>query len=217
VIATNHIVPQGMYGYNPSLTAPDGTTSLTGDPAKATQLMQTYAAANCGGKFSNCPPVTLYDANDPTLVTADQAAVQMWQTAFPGYPIHTQFIDFNTLISLIYSTNEPQIFGIGWSADYADPQDFLSLQFGSGSINNVGNVNVPAANTLMAEADVNLNSTSRASEYNQAEQLLVNDVAWIPFNQQKTFYNLAPYVHNFAYNSLGEVPLATWQQIYLTQ
>ena len=150
MIATNHIVPLGMYGYDPGLTAPDGTTTLTGDVTKATQLMQTYAAANCGGQMSKCTPVTLYDANDPTLVTADQAAVQMWQTAFPGYPIHTQFIDFNTLISLIYSTNEPQIFGIGWSADYADPQDFLSLQFGSGSINNVGNVNVPAANTLMA-------------------------------------------------------------------
>jgi oligopeptide transport system substrate-binding protein len=206
-----------MYGYNPSLTAPDGTTTLTGDVAKATALMPTYANANCGGKFSNCPLVTLYDSNDPSIVTADQAAVQMWQTAFPGYPIKTQFTDFNTLISLIYSANAPQIFGIGCSADYPDPQDFLSLQFGSGSINNVGNVNVPAANALMTEADVNLNPTSRASEYNQAEQLLVNNVAWIPLNQQTTYYNLAPYVHNFAYNSLGEVPLATWQQIYLTQ
>ena len=78
----------------------------------------------------------------------------MWQQAFPGYPIKTQFVDFNTLLSLIYSPNAPQIFGIGWVADYPDPQDWLSLQFGNGAINNTGSVNVPAANALMAQADV---------------------------------------------------------------
>jgi len=41
--------------------------------------------------------------------------------------------------------------------------------------------------------------------------------AWIPTYQFKTFYNLPNYVHNFAYNSLAEIPLATWQSIYLTQ
>jgi oligopeptide transport system substrate-binding protein len=217
VIATNHIVPEGMYGFDASLTAPDGTTTLTGNVAKATQLMQTYAAANCAGQLSKCPPVTLFDSNEPSVVTADQAAVQMWQTAFPGYPIKTSFIDFNTLISLIYSSNAPQIWGIGWTADYPDPQDWLSLQFAPNSINNVGSVSVPAANTLMAQADVDLNPTTRAQSYNQAEQLLVNQGAWIPLNQQKTFFNLVPSMHNFAFNSLGVVPLASWQKIYLTQ
>jgi oligopeptide transport system substrate-binding protein len=217
VLATNHIVPNGMYGYDASLTAPDGTTTLSGDTAKATQLMQTYAAAHCGGQLSKCPTVTLFDSNEPYIVTADQAAVQMWQNAFPGYPIKTSFIDFNTLISLILSSNAPQIWGIGWTADYPDPQDWLSLQFAPYSINNTGNVSVPAANTLMAQADVDLNPTTRAQLYNQAEQLLVNQVAWIPLQQQKTFYNLLPSVHGFAFNSLGVVPLATWQKIYLTQ
>ena len=31
VIATNHIVPKGMPGYNPNLTAPDGVTGTSGD------------------------------------------------------------------------------------------------------------------------------------------------------------------------------------------
>ena len=217
VTATNHIVPQGMYGYDPNLSAPDGTTTLTGDMTKATALMQLYANANCGGKFSNCPQVTLVDSNEPQTVTADQAAVAMWQAAFPGYPIRTSFIDFNTELSQIYSANAPQIFGIGWSADYADPQDWLTLQFSPTSINNTGSVNVPAANTLMAQADVDLTPSSRAQLYNQAEQLLVDQGAWIPLNQQKTFYNLPTFVHSFVYNSLGEVPMSSWQQIYLTQ
>jgi len=218
-IATNHIVPQGMPGYFPGLVGPDGTASLTGNVPKATALMQSYANDKCGGQISKCTPVTLFDSNDPAIVTFDQAAVQMWQTAFPGYPIKTSFIDFNTLISLIYSPNVPQIFGIGWITDYLDPQDWLSLQFGTGAINNTGFVNVPAANTLMTQADQNLDPTTRFQQYNQAEQLLVTNVAWIPTQQGKDSYNVQPYVHNFIINSLGTIPLtgpSSWETMYLT-
>src|SRR5579885_2452750 len=216
-VPTYHIVPQGMYGYDPNLVGPDGTTSVSGNVTAAKAAMAKYVAEACGGKITTCTPVTLYDTNDPVKQTEDQAVVAMWQNAFPGYPINTQFLDFNSLLTLIYSANAPQIFGIGWSADYPDPQDWLSLQFAPGSINNTGNVNVPAANTLMAQADTNLDPTSRAQEYNQAEQLLVTDVAWISMYQEKTRYNLPTYVHNFAFDSLATIPLATWQSIYLTQ
>src|SRR5579883_218101 len=216
VVATNHIVPQGMYGYNPNLVGPDGTPSLTGDTAAAQAAMQKYVNEACGGKIASCTPVTLYDTNDPTLETADQAVVTMWQNAFPGYPIKTQFVDFNSLLQLIYSANEPQIFGIGWSADYPDPQDWLSLQFEPGSLNNTGSVNVPQATTLMQQADTNLDPASRAQQYNQAEQLLVTAVAWIPLSQGKTYYNLPTYVQNFKFSSLGVITLQSWSQIYLT-
>src|SRR6266851_2057926 len=39
-VPTNHIVPQGMPGYNPNLTGPDGTKSTSGNPAKARALFQ---------------------------------------------------------------------------------------------------------------------------------------------------------------------------------
>ena len=106
--------------------------------------------------------MTLLDASEPSVETYDQAALQMWQQAFPGYPIKDQFEDFNTLLTQIYSVNAPQIFGIAWSADYPDPQDWLSLQFAPTSINNTGAVNVPAANTLMAQADRDLDERTLA-------------------------------------------------------
>src|SRR5207302_5845724 len=40
VIATNHIVPKGMPGYNANLTGPDGVTGTSGDPTKAKALLQ---------------------------------------------------------------------------------------------------------------------------------------------------------------------------------
>ena len=215
-VASNHIVPQGMYGFDSTLTGPDGTSNLTGNVAKATALMQAYANDKCSGQFSKCPQVTVLNDNTPTAETLTQAMVVMWQTAFPQYPIKAQFIDFNTMIQQIYSSTPPQFFAIGWSADYPDPQDWLSLQFSAVSINNVGFVNVPQANTLMAQADTDLNPTTRAQEYNQAEQLLVNAGAWIPLYQQATEYNVPTYVHNLEFNSLGSIPLSSWQQIYMT-
>jgi oligopeptide transport system substrate-binding protein len=167
--------------------------------------------------MSKCPAVALYHANDPAIVTADQAAVQMWQTAFPGYPITTQFFP-DTLLSQIYSPNAPQIFTTGWSADYPDPQDWLSLQFGTGAFNNTGSVNVSAANALMTEADQDL-ETDRMSLYNQAEQLLVTNVAWIPLSQGKTFYNVPSYVRNLQLDPYGLIPLTgpdSWETIELT-
>ena len=218
VIPSNHIVPQGMPGYDTNLVGPDGTASTSGNVTLATQLMQSYANDKCGGKIANCTPVTLVDSNDPSIVTYDQAAVQMWQTAFPGLVIHTSFIDFNTEISLIYGPNVPQIYGIAWIADYPDPQDWLSLQFAPTAINNAGFVNVPAANTLMAQADQDLGS-DRMSLYNQAEQDLVTQGAWITEDQQKLFWNLPTYVHNFTLTSQGLLPLSgsdSWQTLYLS-
>jgi oligopeptide transport system substrate-binding protein len=231
VIPSNHIVPQGMPGYNPTLTGPDGTTSTSGNVAMATKLMDQYATKSCKGykagsdQFQTCTPVTLFDSNDPSIVTNDQAAVAMWQAAFPGYPIKTSFTDFNTLISQIYGPNVPQIYGIAWIADYPDPQDWLSLQFAPTAINNAGFVNDPTANALMAKADVDLGS-DRMSLYNQAEQSLVDQGAWITQSQQKLFWNLPTYVHNFTLTSQGLLPLggdggtsgsgASWETIFLS-
>ncbi len=225
VIPSNHIVPQGMPGYDPTLVGPDGTNSTSGNVTKATQLMQSYANDECGGKIANCTPVTLVDSNDPSIVTYDQAAVQMWQQAFPGLQIKTSFTDFNTLISLIYGPNVPQIYGIAWIADYPDPQDWLSLQFAPTAINNAGFVTDPTANALMAKADTDLGS-DRMSLYNQAEQSLVTNGAWITEDQQKLFWNLPTYVHNFTLTSQGLLPLGgaggtagsgpSWETLFLS-
>jgi oligopeptide transport system substrate-binding protein len=231
VIPSNHIVPQGMPGYDNGLVGPDGTASTSGNVADATKLMDTYATTNCPGykagsdQFNTCTPVKLVDSNDPQVVTADQAAVAMWQAAFPGLKITTQFTDFNTLISLIYGPNVPQIYGIAWIADYPDPQDWLSLQFAPTAINNAGFVVDPTANALMAKADQDLGS-DRMSLYNQAEQSLVTQVAWITLSQQKLFWNIPTYVHNFTLTSQGLLPLGgaggtagtgpSWETIFLS-
>ncbi len=56
----------------------------------------------------------------------------------------------------------------------------------------------------MAQADADLGS-DRMSLYNQAEQYLQTQVAWITEYQWKNFYNVPSYVHNFALDAQGRL------------
>lgn len=217
VIPSYHIVPQGMPGYDPNLTLPDGSQNLNGDPAKATQLEQQYVQQKCGGVASSCPPVTLTITSGSQDITNEAAAAEaMWNKAFPGYPIKITSTDFNTLLSQL-AVHKVQFWAIGWIADYPDPQDWLTLQFVPSSSNNYGSVNVPQATALMTKADGEANQTQRMKDYNTAEQLLVNQVAWLSLDQGTAPYTLRSWVHNFSIDAQGYVPLPDLANVYISK
>jgi oligopeptide transport system substrate-binding protein len=206
--ATNHLVPSGMPGYNFSLKGVDGTTNLTGDVKRASALAQSYANDKCSGKLSQCPPVTFRFVAD--FQTVMQEARDMWADALPGYPIMMQPSPFNES----YFAQPAQIYWSPWVADYPDPQDFLSLFFLPNAGQNADKVDVPAATTLMRQADVELDPGKRLNEYNQAEQLLVTNVAAIPIIQVQNAYLLRSNVVNYQ-GAPGAVTSDTWQRVYL--
>jgi oligopeptide transport system substrate-binding protein len=206
--ATNHLVPSGMPGYNPNLRGVDGTTSLTGDVTRAKAAAQSYANDKCSGSFSNCPPVTFRFIKD--FQTVMEEVKTMWEDAMPGYPITLQPQPFDAS----YFEQPPQIYFNFWTADYSDPQDLLSLAFLPDAGYNSANVDVPAANTLMREADAELDPAKRLNAYNQAEQLLVTNVASIPLLQVQNSYLLRPDVVNYQ-GAPSAVASDTWQHIYL--
>ena len=215
VIPSYHIVPKGMPGYNANLQSPDGTQSLTGNPTKATQLEQQYVQQKCGGNAATCPPVTLtITTGSQDIQNEAEAALAMWQKAFPGYPIKIATTDFNTLLNDL-AARKVQFWAIAWIADYPDPQDWLSLQFLPTAQYNDGNVNVPDANTLMTKADAEQNESQRMTDYNSAEQMLVNQVAWMSTDQAKAFYEARSYVNGYTYDAQGLVPLEQWQTMYI--
>ncbi len=217
VIASNHIIPQGNPGYDPNLVGPDGTQSLTGNPAQALADITQYAATNCpGGKVANCTPVQFWNTNDSSSQLLSAALLAQWKQAMPDYPVTVHSVSFADLIAAIFSNNPPTMFVIGYAVDYADPQDWTSLQFLPSGANNTGHVNDVAANALMNKADTDQNPTERIQLYQQAEQILVKDVAWIVLDQSKIVYVESPKVHNFAFTPNLFPTYSTWQSAYLT-
>ena len=215
VIATNHIVPQGMPGYNPALRGPDGSTHLTGNLTDAKKFGDQYAKAACHGKFSTCPAVVLtIPGGQAELAAVANNVVADWKKALPGWPISIRSVDQGTLLQQL-SNRQLQLWLFNWLGDYPDPQDWLSLQFLPGSDNNVGNVMVDQANNLMLKADAEQDTLQRMRDYNAAEQLLVVNIAWAPLYQTKVWWQTSPRVHNYAIASFGLTPLDVWPDVYI--
>lgn len=220
VAATNHIVPSGMPGYNPDLKGPDGTQSLTGNTQMANQLAAAYASdTKCGTAtdFSKCPAVTLTIPSGSVDGSNEAAAAQqMWATAFPKWKINITSIDFGTLLTNL-NAKTVQFWAIAWIEDYPDPQDWLTTNLACDSAYNSGSACDSTADQLMKTADANPNLTERLTQYQQAEQILVTKVGWLPLDQATTWWEIRPWVVNFNVAAGGLTPLDTWQQIYIAK
>jgi oligopeptide transport system substrate-binding protein len=227
-VPTNHIVPKGMPGYNPNLTAPDGVAGTSGDTTKAKALLQQGLTEEGWTSVSQLPAIKLtYASGDPNLTNAIAAMQQMWQTTL-GVSVKANPEDFNKLLTdsegALNNPNGLQFWGIGWIADYPDPQDWTTLQFGKGQqynqINYGQNNSADAATQqqtqqALAAADVNQDQTSRMQAYNQSEQQLVNDVAWLSWAQVAINQVLKPYVKGMVFNAQLQIPPNDWGNIYI--
>jgi oligopeptide transport system substrate-binding protein len=224
---TNHIVPQGMPGYNPALTGPDGTQNLTGNPQKARALLAQGLQEE---HLSSMPPVKLtYATGLSSLDQEAQALIQMWQQVL-GVTVTPDPVDYETLLSRVTAAtnnaNGLQMWGLAWVAEYPDPQNWLSLQFGQGvpdnNMNYGQNVGPDAAHQQLvqqelAAADSNMDKTARLQAYQRAEQQLVDDVAWLPLEQVNTVFLRNPAIVGFKDNAMNIVPPDDWGGIYVVQ
>lgn len=184
-VVANGILPPGMPGYSKA------TKGLPYDPANAKKLLQESKYA---GKL---PPIQLATsgtgANVGPLI---EALVQMWKTNL-GVTVTVQQVEAATFLQDAQQ-GKFQMWEAGWAADYPDPEDFLSINFNSQSQGNDTKYNNPAVDKLLNEADTQLDPTKRMAEYNQAEQMIINDAAWLPLIYDKEEQLVKPYVHGYS-------------------
>jgi len=224
LVATNHIVPEGMPGYNASLTGVDGA-GTQGDQAKAKTLFATGLQQEGWASVSQMPSVTLTYSSAGNQAAKNEVSIlqQDWQNVL-GVSVKVEDIDFNKLLTDI-TGNNLQFWGIAWVTDYPDPQDWLTLQFDAGSGNNNMNYGQNHSTDAAAQqqiqkqleaADINQDPTSRFQAYNQAEQSLVNDVAWLPMEQVTATYLLKPCVVGFVVDHQDLTPPNDWGNTYIS-
>jgi oligopeptide transport system substrate-binding protein len=213
---TIHLVLEGMPGYNPDLTdaaGRKGKDALTPDLDVARRLASAYAAEKCGGDYSKCPPITFPIVGGSTTIAASaKAMTEQWRQAFPGWTI--QITEISGPMELKVFWHLP--LGLsGWTQDYPDPQDFLSLLWKTGVDNNLSHVSMPQVDALLAQADEMNDQVARIPLYQQAEQLLVKQGAAIPLYQTMTVYAMRSRVVGWHVAPTGVTPLPVWQTAYL--
>lgn len=233
-IPTNHIVPQGMPGFDVGLQnpAPDRTQSLTGNASAALSLLK-QAQSNCPapgtfGEPDYCPyivgpslqEIDLYSpSEDQTRIQIAQLAAQEWSTAL-GMNIKVKPISFGALVGNIIkpATADPMaIWEIAWIADYPDPQDWLSLQFMTGAPNNSEGYSDATLDSTLKKADAEQNVATRMKLYNQAEQTVVDQSLWIPYQQAKIYWRQREWVHGFGFNPGGLMVDISWPKVYISK
>jgi oligopeptide transport system substrate-binding protein len=229
VLPTNHIVPEGMPGYNPNLKGPDGTTNTKGNQALAKQLLAEGMKEE-GYTPKTFPGVTLtYSSLGASDMRNELAAEQqMWQSVL-GISVKLNDIDFNQLLverhNALNNPNGMQMFGLYWGSDYPDPQDWLTLIFDKGSTKNAmnyGQNNTPqnaeqqTVQKLMEQADITQDQEKRIQMYNQAEQQMVNDVVWILRYQAKDTFVRKPCVVGIVDNPQETLPPDSWANVYIS-
>jgi oligopeptide transport system substrate-binding protein len=216
-LPTNHLIPSGMPGYNAALVGPAGVASTQGDATKAKTLWQDYVKDKCSGQASTCAPVTLsYSSSSATADAVSKRMQQMWKSTL-GVDVTLKTVEFDTLLGQL-ATDSVQFWNIGWRAYYPDPQNWLSLQFlcCPEAAYNAGHVNQADANALMAQADANLDQTQRLKQYQQAEQKLVDQVAWVPYDQVVNHWQSRAWVHGYGETAQGQPALDQWLAMYIT-
>lgn len=227
VSPSNHIVPEGMVGYDTNLIGPAGVASTAGDKTMAKQLLQEGLQEEGLKTF---PSVTFsYYSDSQAIVNASQAIMQMWQQNL-GITMKSDVTTYAKLITLEDATvNNPkglQIWISGWLADYPDPQDWLTTFFDKGSGYNQMNygqnqssvaTQQQAVQVQLEQADVNQDATARIKQYNDAEQKIINDVGWIPIYQNEILVMQTTKLKGFDFNALSITAPNDWSKIYISQ
>lgn len=230
VTPTNHIVPQGMPGYNPNLTGPDGKQGLSGDPTEAKALLAQGLQQEGWSSVSEMPSITLTYASGVSSFDQEvQSMIAMWQKVL-GVTVTANPVDSSTLLDQVSAATGnaqgAQMWGLSWVAEYPDPQDWLSRQFGNGSVFNNMNYGQNTSSdvarqldtqTQLTTADTMAPGSARLQAYQKAEQQLVNDVAWLPIAQVNSIFLRKPYVTGMVDNGLGIIPPNDWAKIYILQ
>ncbi len=228
MIPTCHIVPSDMPGYNANLQCPEGAPT-SGDATKARALFNQGLQEE-GMTLATLPPLKItYPKGSPNQENEITAARQMWQKVL-GIIVQPDPIDYNLFLIDIENTNNSprglQMWAIGWIPDYPDPRDWTTVQFDKGSPYNSSNYGQNNSSNAaqqqqvqkqLEQADVITDVNARIQVYLQAEQQLVNDVAWLPMFQSYAARLLKPYVVGRVFNDLGLVPPNDWANVYIAR
>ena len=183
------IVPPTMPGYeNPDLS------DFGFDPERAQELI----AESSYGDISELPEITLNLSGTGGGVGAlTEAIVESYKTNL-GVEIAVEQAPWPDFLADLDSEPMPyQMYQLGWVADYPDPQNFLEILFHSDSAQNHGDYSNPEVDALLDKARGVQDVEERLAIYQQAEQLILEDAAWVPLYFSVETALVKPYVQNF--------------------
>ena len=163
------ILPPGFPGYT------DDIEGLTFDEEAAKQALAESKYADPATR----PRIVVSVSGTGGDIAIDlQVILEMWERTL-GVEVEIQQVEWATYLQDL-NRRKFQVFVLGWNADYPDPQDFLDILFHSESENNHTAYANPDVDSILEQARIETDPQMRVALYNEAEQLIIDDAAWVP-------------------------------------
>ena len=189
------ILPPGFPGYNPNIE------SYEFDPDKARQLL---AESGYGSDTANYPPITMtMPGSFGSPVSPLMQAIQVGWEEQLGITMDILQTEWATYLQDLRDRRFQIFGGLGWIADYADPENFLDVLFHSESSNNHTHYSDPELDALLERARVEQDQEARFAMYREAEQMIIDGAPWVPiYHSAGDHYLIKPYVKGLPISSL---------------
>jgi peptide/nickel transport system substrate-binding protein/oligopeptide transport system substrate-binding protein len=210
-LPADRILPTGLLGTHIPIRP------LLFDPDAAKQALARAGYPNGQG----LPDLTLAYGEEGDNQYVVEALQSMWEqhlgvkVQLEGFEIPT----FSGHLDTTYYTPTQglQFYYSVWGADYPDPQNFLSQLFYTGKPNNNGHFSNTNFDRLVSEADRlgdRAQIDRRIQLYNQAEQIVIDEVGWIPIVYPKLNVLVSPRVEGIAVTPQGLI-VPDWSKLRL--
>ena len=206
VVPAEGILPPGFPGFNPELKGYDY------NPEKARQLIQEskYGSADAMPRITLTIPGSFGAEPSPPIV----AMLAMWEQNL-GVEIGMLRTEWATFLQDLHQNRFQMFGGVGWIADYPDPENFLDVLFHSESNNNQSNYSNGQLDLLLERARVELEESKRFELYHQAEAIIVEDAPWVPlWHSNGGSVLVKPFVNDYF---LFPLVIPKYRYVYFTE
>ncbi|MAF52217.1 MAG: ABC transporter substrate-binding protein [Chloroflexi bacterium] len=170
VEAAYGVLPPGFPGYNPDLRG----LRYDGDLAR-----QLLADSMYSDEATRPRIVVTVPGTGGTIGLDLEVVIEMWKQEL-GVEVEIQQVEWATYLQDLNANKFQAFAGLGWEADYPDPQDFLDILFHTDSSINHGGYSNAEVDSVLEVARTEPDVVKRVGLYQEAEELIVNDAAWVP-------------------------------------
>ena len=157
-------IPPGFPGY-------DGEENRWGFDADAAK--QAIADSSYGS-VENLPPITMTFSDTPRNRTRNEWLAAKFKEVL-GVDATLDPVESTTYTALTKDiATAPQMFILGWCADYPDPQNWLSVYWKTGAFGERIGYSNPDLDALLTQADTELDPAKRAELYAEGQRMLTD-------------------------------------------
>lgn len=189
MVAARGILPPGMPGYRPELQG------LAYDP----ELARRKLGESRYKTRADVPTIVLHTSGTGGSMPPTISAIVAMLESNLGLEVEVQQTPWQ---QFLVDLNERRygFFSSGWIADYADPENFLDILFHSRSSDNHMAYANAEVDRLLERARVEADRDRRLALYQQAEDIILQEAAWVPLWHGRDFVLTKPYVKGAVYS-----------------